>query len=42
MIIAENECNEIIAFMGIEKERLEMLFLASTERGKGVGKQLIQ
>mgnify|MGYP002238234416 FL=1 len=28
--------------MGIENQRLEMLFLLSAERGKGVGKQLLQ
>lgn len=32
----------MIAFMGIENQRLEMLFLLSAERGKGVGKQLLQ
>ena len=30
------------AFMGTEGERLEMLFLAPAERGKGLGKQLLQ
>lgn len=28
--------------MGIEGQRLEMLFVLSEERGKGVGKKLIQ
>ena len=28
--------------MGIENSRLEMLFLSPSERGKGLGKQLIQ
>lgn len=42
LIIAENEFEEPIAFMGTGNNRLEMLFLSPTERGKGVGKQLIQ
>lgn len=28
--------------MGIEQSRLEMLFLLPEERGKGIGKQLLQ
>lgn len=42
LIIAENNFDKNIAFMGIENDRLEMLFLSPTERGKGLGKQLIQ
>lgn len=42
LIIAENDSNTTIAFMGIENSRLEMLFLSPKERGKGIGKQLIQ
>lgn len=42
LIVAENEDDKPIAFMGTENSRLEMLFLLSTERGKGLGKQLIQ
>lgn len=42
LIIAESEFGEPIAFMGTEKRRLEMLFLLPTERGKGIGKQLIE
>lgn len=42
LIIVENESEEPIAFMGTEKNRLEMLFLSPVERGKGIGKQLIQ
>ena len=40
--MAENESGEAIAFMGTENGRLEMLFLSPQERGKGIGKQLIQ
>ncbi len=42
LIIAENNFDKIIAFMGTENSRLEMLFLSPTERGKGIGRQLIQ
>ena len=31
-----------MAFMGIEDSSLEMLFIAPEERGKGLGKRLIQ
>lgn len=42
LIVAENESCQPIAFMGTEENRLEMLLLAPSERGKGLGKQLIQ
>lgn len=42
LIIAENEAENPIAFMGIENNRLEMLFILPEERGKGVGRKLIQ
>lgn len=42
LIVAENDLDKVIAFMGIENNRLEMLFLSSIERGKGIGKKLIQ
>lgn len=42
LIIVENEQKEPIAFMGVEEKRLEMLFLSPEERGKGIGKRLIQ
>lgn len=42
LIIAENDSAEAVAFMGIENIRLEMLFLSPTERGKGLGRQLMQ
>ncbi|MDD6215147.1 MAG: GNAT family N-acetyltransferase [Roseburia sp.] len=42
LLIAESESGQPIAFMGVEKNRLEMLFLSPEERGKGIGKQLIQ
>lgn len=42
LIVAEKEPNKLIAFMGMENSRLEMLFLSPSERGKGIGKELIQ
>ena len=42
LIIAQNDADQPVAFMGTEKGRLEMLFLSPAERGKGLGKQLIQ
>lgn len=41
LIIAENELNEPVAFMGIDDKKLEMLFIDPDERGKGLGKELI-
>ncbi len=40
LIVAESK--KSVAFMGIQRERLEMLFIAPEERGKGIGKQLLQ
>ncbi len=42
LIIAEDENGAPIAFMGIADHKLEMLFVAPQERGRGYGKQLIQ
>ena len=42
LILAENAAGDVVAFMGTENGRLEMLFLSPTERGRGVGRQLIQ
>ncbi len=41
LAIVENEYNEIIAFMGVEGTKLEMLFIKDRERGQGLGKQLL-
>ena len=40
LIIAEAE--KPAAFMGTQNGRLEMLFVVPEERGKGIGKQLLQ
>ncbi len=41
LVIAEDENGVLIAFMGIEDPKLEMLFIKNNERGKGLGKQLL-
>ena len=41
LIIIENENSVPIAFMGIEDRKLEMLFIKNSERGKGLGKKLL-
>ena len=41
LVVIENEDNTPIAFMGIEDTKLEMLFIKNNERGKGLGKQLL-
>lgn len=42
MIIAESDDGKPLGFLGTENGRLEMLFLASAERGKGTGKRLLE
>ena len=42
LIVAENENKFPIGFMGVNGQKLEMLFISSEERGKGVGKKLIR
>ena len=42
LIIAENESGSPAAFMGIEEQKLEMLFISPEERGKGLGRKLLQ
>ena len=41
LIIATDEDNNALAFMGIEDRKLEMLFIKNSERGKGLGKKLL-
>ncbi len=41
LVVAEND-GGAAAFMGCENRRIEMLFLAPSERGKGLGKALVQ
>ena len=42
LIAARKESGELAGFLGTENNRLEMLFLLPLERGKGIGKQLLQ
>ena len=42
LIIVESATHNPVAFMGIENKRLEMLFLSPQERGKGLGRKLIE
>lgn len=41
LIIAQNDAGMPIAFMGVENNRLEMLFILPEERGNGLGKNLL-
>lgn len=38
----KNENKDIIAFMGVAEQNLEMLFIQPKERGHGVGKMLLE
>ena len=42
LIMAEDKDGRPAAFMGIEEQKLEMLFILPEERGKGLGRKLIQ
>jgi putative acetyltransferase len=42
LFCVRNRERRIIAFMGIDGENIDMLFIHSSERGKGLGKRLIQ
>lgn len=42
LIVAEAGPGMPAGFMGVEQGRLEMLFLSPAERGKGLGKQLVE
>ena len=41
LIIAENENQMPVGFMGIAGQHLEMLFISDGERGKGLGRELL-
>jgi len=41
LVIAERKVGSPVAFMGVEGQRLEMLFLSPEERGTGLGRQLL-
>ena len=38
LVVAVNASNAPVAFMGVEEERLEMLFIAPEEIGRGLGR----
>ena len=42
LIIAYNNRDSSIEFMGVENKKIEMLFAKNNERGKGVGTKLIK
>lgn len=42
LIVTENDSKCPVAFMGVEEQKLEMLFITPEERGNGLGKRLIQ
>ncbi len=42
LIIAEDENQIPVGFMGIAEQHLEMLFISHEERGKGLGKELLK
>lgn len=41
LLIIKDKKQKIIAFAGVENQRLEMLFIKNSERGKCYGKQLL-
>ncbi len=41
LLIIKDKKQKIIAFAGVDNQRLEMLFIKNSERGKGYGKQLL-
>ena len=42
LLIAKNQDGAPIAFAGVDGHKLEMLFVSAENRGKGVGRQLLQ
>lgn len=42
LIVAEKTPGAPAAFMGVNDDRLEMLFISPAERGKGLGRRLIE
>lgn len=41
LLYAKNEAKDILGFIGIDENKVEMLFLDPLHRGKGLGKNLI-
>lgn len=42
LLVVEDKKKQPIAFMGVAKHKLEMLFVAPSARGQGIGKELIK
>lgn len=42
LVVAQKGGKVLVAFMGVEAQRLEMLFLSPEERGRGLGRQLLE
>lgn len=42
LAVAENEQGKLAGFMGVADRMLEMLFVSARERGKGIGKSLLE
>ncbi len=42
LLVAKKESGKIVGFLGVEFQKIEMLFLLPEERGKGFGKTLVQ
>ncbi len=42
LIIAEDDAGEPVAFMGIQEGSLEMLFIENAQRGRGLGRKLLE
>ena len=42
LLAVKNEKGIPVGFMGIAEHRLEMLFISASERGKGLGKELLK
>lgn len=42
LVCVRDEQKRIVAFMGVSEDNIEMLFVDASERGKGIGKLLIQ
>ena len=41
LIVAENDDGAPVGFMGMENQKIEMLFISPDFRGKGIGRKLI-
>lgn len=42
LFVVKNELNEIVAFMGVQDKKNEMLFIKNSERRKGIGRSLVE